>query len=146
MEIIVGTIIIKDNKILMVKEAKKECKGKWAFPAGHLEKGETILEGASRELLEETGCKAYYKKAFPILMYNNPNKSIIMLHFLADLKEDNLQYNTDEIQEIKWISIKEIKAMNKDDFRSYAVLKSIIESIEISNLYDIELYKELQEI
>ena len=55
MEIIVGGIIEKDNKILMVKEAKKKCYGQWNFPAGHLENGETIFEG----LLEK-----YLKKIF----------------------------------------------------------------------------------
>ena len=55
MEIIVGGIIEKDNKILMVKEAKKKCYGKWNVPAGHLENGETIFEG----LLEK-----YLKKIF----------------------------------------------------------------------------------
>ena len=55
MEIIVGGIIEKDNKILMVKEAKKKCYGQWNVPAGHLENGETIFEG----LLEK-----YLKKIF----------------------------------------------------------------------------------
>ena len=36
MEIIVGAIVIKNNKILMVKEAKKSCYGQWNFPAGHV--------------------------------------------------------------------------------------------------------------
>ena len=57
MEIIVGGIIEKDNKILMVKEAKQKCYGKWNVPAGHLEDGETIFEGTFREIFEETGCK-----------------------------------------------------------------------------------------
>lgn len=70
MEIISGTIILKNNKILMVKESKKECYGKWAFPAGHIEKNETIFEGAKRETIEETGCEVTLKKAFPILVYN----------------------------------------------------------------------------
>lgn len=35
MKIIAGCIIEKDNKILMVKEAKKKCYGQWNFPAGH---------------------------------------------------------------------------------------------------------------
>ena len=48
MKIIVGAIVIKNNKILMVKEAKKNCYGKWAFPAGHLEENETIFEGVKR--------------------------------------------------------------------------------------------------
>ena len=48
-EIIVGAIVVKNNKILMVKEAKKNCYGKWAFPAGHLEKNETIFEGVKEK-------------------------------------------------------------------------------------------------
>lgn len=40
MEIITGIIIVKDNKVLMVKESKKECYGKLAFPAGHVEDGD----------------------------------------------------------------------------------------------------------
>ena len=70
MEIIVGTITMKENKILMVKEAKEECYGKWSLPARHLEKNETIFEGAERETLEETGCKVELKKALPILVHN----------------------------------------------------------------------------
>ena len=44
MKIIAGCIIEKNNKILMVKEAKKKCYGQWNFPAGHLEENETIKE------------------------------------------------------------------------------------------------------
>lgn len=57
MIVIAGCIIEKDNKILMVKEAKKKCYGQWNFPAGHLEENETIKEAAIREVYEETGCK-----------------------------------------------------------------------------------------
>ena len=67
MKIIVGGIIEKDNKILMVKEAKKKCYGKWNVPAGHLEDGETIFEGAIREIFEETGCKVRLKNMLPIM-------------------------------------------------------------------------------
>lgn len=31
--------------------------GKWNFPGGHLEKKESVFEGACREALEETGYK-----------------------------------------------------------------------------------------
>lgn len=33
---------IRDNKILMVKEAKKKCYGQWNFPAGHVDEHELI--------------------------------------------------------------------------------------------------------
>lgn len=144
METIVGAIIIKENKILMVKEAKKKCYSKWAFPAGHLEKGETILEGAKRETLEETGCKVELEKAFPILVGNIKDKNIMMIHFLADLVEDNLLYNTDEILETKWIDIEQIKNMKEEEFRSYEVVKNILENLEEQNLYDLNIIKDVK--
>ena len=57
MKIIVGGIIEKDNKILMVKEAKKKCYGKWNVPAGHLENGETIFEGLLEKYLKKLDIK-----------------------------------------------------------------------------------------
>lgn len=144
METIVGAIIIKENKILMVKEAKKKCYSKWAFPAGHLEKDETILEGAKRETLEETGCKVELEKAFPILVGNIKDKKIMMIHFLANLVEDNLLYDTDEIIETKWIDIEQIKNMKEEEFRSYPVVKSIIENLEKQNLYDLNIIKDIK--
>ena len=57
MKIIVGGIIEKDNKILMVKEAKKKCYGKWNVPAGHLENGETIFEGLLEKYLKKLDVK-----------------------------------------------------------------------------------------
>jgi 8-oxo-dGTP diphosphatase len=39
---------------LLVLRGKEPNKGKWSFPGGKLEMGETALEGGSRELFEET--------------------------------------------------------------------------------------------
>lgn len=52
---IVTAVIIKDGKVLMMKEAKESCRGKWYLPAGKLEKNESLVEGVRREVLEETG-------------------------------------------------------------------------------------------
>ena len=148
MEIIVGSIILKDNKILMVRESKEKCYGKLSFPAGHLKIGEKIFDGAKRETLEETGCKVELKKALPIFVHNDKDakEKVILIHFLADLIEENLTYDTDEILETKWIEIKELKNMKKENFRSYPVLKSVIDSIESNNLYELEIFKNLPNI
>lgn len=52
MKAIACSIVKKENKILMVKEAKKSCFGQWNFPAGHVEKFEKITDAAIRETLE----------------------------------------------------------------------------------------------
>ncbi|MBN2534725.1 MAG: NUDIX domain-containing protein [Spirochaetales bacterium] len=49
--------IIVDNhgRYLLIKEAKEECKNTWFFPAGRIEKNESIINAAIRETKEESG-------------------------------------------------------------------------------------------
>ena len=146
METIVGTIILKDGKILMVKVAKEKCYGKWAFPAGHIEPNEAIYDGAKRETYEETGCTVELKKAFPVFLKNTNDSKIVMMHFLSDLIEESNNYDTNEIIEKKWISLNEIKNMNEQEFRSSAVVKQIINDIEKQNLFDLNIVKDMPQI
>lgn len=43
------------DEVLLVQEAKKECRGSWYLPAGRMEPGETIVEALQREVKEEAG-------------------------------------------------------------------------------------------
>ncbi|HEY8874930.1 MAG TPA: NUDIX domain-containing protein, partial [Stellaceae bacterium] len=46
------------TRALIVQRAQQPNAGRWGFPGGVLELGETIAEGAMRELAEETGVVA----------------------------------------------------------------------------------------
>jgi 8-oxo-dGTP diphosphatase len=48
----------QENRALIVQRAQQPNAGRWGFPGGVLELGETVAEGAMRELLEETGVVA----------------------------------------------------------------------------------------
>lgn len=52
-----GGIVEKNKKILLVKVTNLEGEVRWTFPKGHLEKNETPLKAALREVEEETGWK-----------------------------------------------------------------------------------------
>ena len=110
MKIIVGTIIKEDNKILMVKESKKECYGLWNFPSGRLEQNEDVLSGAIRETLEETGHKVVLTRMLPIQIIQNDDEVIQRFMFMASIVEKNAQtIMGDEIMETRFVSLEEIK-------------------------------------
>ena len=50
----VGVLVMKDNKLLLVKRIMAPEIGKWSIPAGYLDAGEEPRETAVREVLEET--------------------------------------------------------------------------------------------
>jgi 8-oxo-dGTP diphosphatase len=51
-------VVRRGEQILLVQRAKPPGIGKWGFPGGHLEPGETPSSCAVRELLEETAITA----------------------------------------------------------------------------------------
>ena len=46
-------VIMNGNRALFLKRSDKE----WELPGGHLNRGENFIDGARREVLEETGIK-----------------------------------------------------------------------------------------
>ena len=58
-----GIVLFNKQKVLLLqyakgqKEGEWDLQGHWDFPKGHVDKGETEIETATRELEEETGIK-----------------------------------------------------------------------------------------
>src|SRR5580700_2266963 len=51
-------VVMRGERVLVVRRANPPMSGRWGFPGGVLELGETVAQGAMRELLEETGVTA----------------------------------------------------------------------------------------
>ena len=66
----VATVIVKDGQYLLVEERDKHT-GELVFnqPAGHLESGESLVECAHRETLEETGWRVAITGVIGIALY-----------------------------------------------------------------------------
>ncbi|MEM6674199.1 MAG: NUDIX hydrolase [Planctomycetota bacterium] len=52
--VVVGCIVEAGDRILLCKRAIEPALGRWTFPAGYLECGESSPEGAARETYEES--------------------------------------------------------------------------------------------
>ena len=53
--VVVTAFVACGDKLLWVKRALEPQRGLWAIPGGFLEAGETLAQGAARELREEAG-------------------------------------------------------------------------------------------
>lgn len=139
MEIIVGGIIKKNHKYLLVQESKKDFYGKWNLPSGHLEPDETLLEGAKREIKEETGMDV---ELINISFIGKDNHALILL-FTAQSKDEKESYHTQEILNSKWFSYKEILNI-KNELRYPILILNAIHNIENQIHADINIIKKIK--
>ena len=85
-----------------------QSNGRWSFPKGHSEPGETLFETAIREFLEETGYggKIYHVHPVPIRV-DNVYLYVALLNRREKIKVP--KKFKDEILKIKWMTIDQLK-------------------------------------
>lgn len=142
MKIVVGGVIEKDGKVLLVQEAKERCYGKWNIPAGTLEIGESIYAGAIREIKEECGCDVDLTGVLSIVNEVTMEHIFLAIVFSTELVAETIKFNKDEILDVKWFDVDEV-LNNMDDklrdikFVKHAVLRAKnkeITSLDILNI------------
>ena len=103
--VVVGTIPYYKNKILLCKRGIEPRYGLWTLPAGFLENGESLEEGAKRETKEET--RADVEMGMIYSIFNIPQINQIYVIHLAKLKDLSFG-STSESLDVKLFSKNEI--------------------------------------
>ena len=126
MKVIVGGIIEKDGKYLLIQEAKKMCYGKWNFPAGRLEFKESLKQGAIREIKEETGCDVKLDGVCYVANRILEDDLFVMIVFNAKLINENIEFDKEEILDVKWFDYDEIVNKMESMLRGNYVRTAVI--------------------
>jgi bifunctional NMN adenylyltransferase/nudix hydrolase len=122
----VDAVVVQSGHILLVKRGDMPGKGLWALPGGFLNQEETMLDGAIRELKEETKIKV----PVPVLKgsirdsktFDAPHRSArgrtITQAFYIDLgvgplpkvkQYRNIKDTEDDAEESKWVPLSKVK-------------------------------------
>ena len=121
-----------EKKLLVYKEYRHGVSEvSLTFPAGGIEKNESIYDASERELIEETGYHGkqwkLIGKYFPTPAYNT---CIIHSYLTHCYKQTETNYDEDEVLETKIFSVSEIKKMLRNnkfsDIKTYISLERFI--------------------
>ena len=123
-----GIIIVKDNKVLMVKQ-KNDI---YSFPKGHVEGNETEKETAIRETKEETNIDAEIisDEKYKVFYKTKKGKDKEVVYFIGKPKNDNLKPQEGEIDEVSWVDKEKV-----ENFLQYENIREMW--LEVKNKSDI---------
>lgn len=118
LHIVAITALIKNpskDKFLVAKRNAHEIAypGKWTFPGGKAERGETVLATLQREILEEVGLEiqddARYLKDFTFIRPDDQN--VIGFCFAVVAKSENVKIS-DAFDEFRWVTPQEFQSLD----------------------------------
>jgi ADP-ribose pyrophosphatase YjhB (NUDIX family) len=106
-----GPVIIQNGKLLVNKDDKDDF---YKIPGGRVEQGEILEDACLREVKEEINAEIkIIRPLHPFVIYKNPQTkeemTIIVIHYLAELLNENEIKPIAPIKEVQWLDIEEIK-------------------------------------
>jgi len=112
-QVAVGAVVFHEDKILLVKRIKDPHKETWAIPGGSVNLGETLQEGAEREIKEETGLTVKAKKPVHTFdLIERDEEGTIRFHYvIIDLEADYVSGRlkpADDALDAGWFSPSEL--------------------------------------
>ena len=119
-----GCIVINEkNQVLLIHHNA----GHWDFPKGHVEKGETEVQTAIREVKEETNIDVEVNDKYRYTVEYSPKEDVIkeVVYFLAKNISDDKEAQLEEVSEVQWFNFDE--AFDKI---TYNTSKEILEKLK----------------
>lgn len=101
--------------VLLVQRGVEPYKGRWAFPGGFVKMDETTLEGAKRELYEETGLKDAYIRQFHTFsaVDRDPRERVITVAYYALVRTSEVK-GGDDAAKAQWFSLEQVPSLAFD--------------------------------
>lgn len=149
--IVVGALVVRDGKILLVKENHLPDKGKWNFPAGKLDYGESPADAVAREVYEEAGLNFTPSAILGLHSVHRTDvpgaiseTHVLRIVYLGEVTGDASNANGEvdngelEIADYRWLVPDELLALDDSSLR-YHDIKEYVRDYLANKSYPLDL-------
>jgi len=106
-KVVAGTVFTLDGGIVLLKRGVEPALGKWVFPGGYVDRGESVRDAAVRETKEE--CQLEVKLGPLLNVYSYPRSPNVIVVYTAEVvggelaaADESLEARIFSRQEIPW--------------------------------------------
>ena len=135
-KIVVVCIPQWQDRVLLCRRAIEPRKGHWCLPGGYLETGETLEEGAQREVYEETFATVENLKLFSKADLIHLN--LIMFCFLGQMKDETFDTG-EECLEVRLFEVPELQQMELAFNAHRLSMEAFSQSPESGNIHSFRI-------
>jgi ADP-ribose pyrophosphatase YjhB (NUDIX family) len=84
-----GAVFSLDGGVLLVQRGIEPSYGKWVFPGGYVDRGESLEVAAIREVKEESGLDVRLTRLLGV--YSSPSHPVILIAYAGEVTGGSLQ-------------------------------------------------------
>ena len=106
---VVAAIIINDGHVFATQRGYGEWQGRWEFPGGKMEAGESPQEALRREIKEELDADVSVGELLETVEWDYPNFHLTMHCFVCSLLSESLHLN--EHEAAAWLSRETLRSV-----------------------------------
>jgi ADP-ribose pyrophosphatase YjhB (NUDIX family) len=100
-----GALFTLNGRVVMLRRSIEPCFGKWVFPGGYVDRGETVMDAAIRETREEVNLEIRIVSLLNVYSYTN--SPVIVVVYTAEIVGGEIRAG-DEALEARAFSPEEI--------------------------------------
>lgn len=122
-----GAVIFDEGKVLLIKQIA----GHWGFPKGHMEKKETEMQTALREVKEETNLDIEIVDEHRYIEDYHPREGVrkVVVFFIAKKIGGEIKIQEEEVKDTEWLSPKDaLERLTHESSKN--ILKEIMKKLK----------------
>lgn len=128
----VGAIIFDQGRrrVLLVKRGREPAQGRWSFPGGLVEVGESLAEALRREIREETGLTVEVGPLVEVVdrvIYDDAERvryHYILVDYLCTALSDE-PLGASDVDEARWFEVEQLEGLEMTEGAVEVIAKAL---------------------
>ncbi len=144
--LVASVLLLRQGKFLIVQEGKESARGQWGLPGGRVHEGETFLDAAHREMMEETGFEIHPIGLTRVMRYRSQlGVNVLRANVVAEVSGGELRLDGVEILDARWVTPEEFDQMPDTEIRTPWAARVVIDDLRNGRVFDLEIMWEALE-